>query len=156
MPHPLAPHSGQGDFDAAAIADDAPMLDALVLSAGAFPVLNRSENAFAEQAAFLRLKSPVIDGLRVFYFPLGPGTNRFRGGHGDSDVFDLVDLIQSEQFTRGFFGNHISFSWRAGPPSKLSVIRGWSKQWPASAGRAGWNTRLSHPCRGTAFPSPAR
>jgi len=44
------------------------MLDALVFSAGAFPVLDRAENAFAEQAAFFRLERAVIDGLGIFDF----------------------------------------------------------------------------------------
>jgi hypothetical protein len=36
--HALATHAGEGDLDAAAVADDALVLDALVLAAGALPV----------------------------------------------------------------------------------------------------------------------
>jgi hypothetical protein len=67
--HALAANAGEGNFDAAAIADDAAMLDALILSAGAFPVFDRAENAFAEETALFGFEGAVIDGLGVFEFP---------------------------------------------------------------------------------------
>jgi hypothetical protein len=42
--HAFAAHAGDGDFDAAAVADDALVLDALVLAAGAFPVARGPED----------------------------------------------------------------------------------------------------------------
>ena len=49
MAHALAAHLGMGDFHAATIANDAAVADALVLAAGAFPVLHgpkmRSQNS---------------------------------------------------------------------------------------------------------------
>ena len=75
--HALAAHARQRHFDAATVADDALVLDALVLSAGAFPVPDRTENALAEQAALLRLERAVIDRLRVLDFALGPRADRF-------------------------------------------------------------------------------
>src|SRR5439155_25572305 len=72
MAHAFAANAGERDLDAATIADDAAVLDALVLSARAFPVFDRPENAFAEQAAFFGLEGAVIDGLGVFDFPFGP------------------------------------------------------------------------------------
>ena len=71
--HALAAHAGQRHFDAATVANDAAMLDAFVLAARAFPVLDRTENAFAEQAAFFGLERAVVDGLGVLDFALGPG-----------------------------------------------------------------------------------
>ena len=97
MAHALATHAGEGHFHAATIANDATMLDALILSAGAFPVLDRTENALAEQAAFFRLERAVIDRLGVFDFPFGPGTDGFRRGDRNRDVLDLIDLVQAEQ-----------------------------------------------------------
>ena len=47
--HAFAADARQRHFDAATVADDAAMLDALVFSAGTFPVLDGTENAFAEQ-----------------------------------------------------------------------------------------------------------
>ena len=105
--HALAAHAGQGHLHAATVADDAAMLDALVLAAGAFPVLDRAENALAEQAALFGLERAVIDGLGVFDLALGPGPDGFGRGDGNGDVIHLVDLVQAEQFAGGFFGaNH--------------------------------------------------
>jgi len=69
--HALAAHFGQGDFDAAPVADDAAIPNALVLAAMAFPVLDGSENAFAEQAILFGLERAVVDG-----FGLGDFTPR--------------------------------------------------------------------------------
>src|SRR6185312_5796595 len=107
MAHALAANAGEGDFHAAAITNDAAVLDAFILSAGAFPVLHRTENAFAEQAALLGLERAVIDGLGVFDFPLGPGTNGFGRRDLDRDVLHLIHLVQTEQLSGIFFrANH--------------------------------------------------
>src|SRR5581483_10781282 len=96
--HALTADVGESHFDTAAIADNAAMLDAFILSAGAFPVLDGAENAFAEQAAFFRLERAVIDGLGILDLAFGPGTNGFRRGDRDRHVFHLVYLFQPEQF----------------------------------------------------------
>ena len=102
--HALAAHARERHFDAATIADDAAVLDALILSAGAFPVLDRTENALAEQAAFFRLERAVIDGLGVFDFALGPGPDGFRRGDGDRDVIEPRLTFSSPSNSRaGFF-----------------------------------------------------
>ena len=103
MAHALAANAGEGDFDAATVANDAAVLDPLVLAAGAFPVLDGAEDALAEQAALFGLESAVVDGFGVFDFPFGPGTDGIRRRDGDRDVFHLVDLVQAEQFSRAFF-----------------------------------------------------
>ena len=56
MAHALAAHLGPGDLDAAALADDALVADALVLAAVAFPVLGGTEDALAEEPVLLRLQ----------------------------------------------------------------------------------------------------
>ena len=43
MAHALAPHLRARDFDAALVADDALIADALILAAIAFPVLGRAD-----------------------------------------------------------------------------------------------------------------
>ena len=50
MAHAVAAHLRQRHFDAALLADDALVLHALVLAAQAFVVLDRPEDAGAEQA----------------------------------------------------------------------------------------------------------
>ncbi len=108
MAHAFAAHARESDLDTTTVADDAAMLDALILSARAFPILHRTENTLAEKAAFLRLECSVVDGLRVLHFTLGPGPNRFGRSDRNGDVFDLINLIQTKQLAGGFFGsNHI-------------------------------------------------
>ena len=63
VPHALAAHLRQGHFDAATVADHTAIADALVLPAMALPVLDRTEDALAEQAVLLGLERPVVDGL---------------------------------------------------------------------------------------------
>src|SRR5205823_10843438 len=61
--HALATDAAQGDFDAAAIADHSTVANSLVFAAVAFPVLDRTEDALAEQAILFRLERAVVDGL---------------------------------------------------------------------------------------------
>ena len=81
--HAVATHLGRGDLDAAALADDALKADALVLAAGALPVLGGTEDLLAEQAVLLGLEGTVIDGLRLLDLTVRPGTDLVGGGKGD-------------------------------------------------------------------------
>src|SRR5262249_31790871 len=56
MPHALAPHARERDLDRALLADDALVLHALVLAAQALVILDRPEDARAEQAVALGLE----------------------------------------------------------------------------------------------------
>jgi len=95
MAHALAAHAGERDLDAAAIADDAAMLDALEFAARTFPVFDRAENTFAEQAAFFRLERTIINCLRVLYLAFAPGADGIRGRNSDSYIIYLVNLVQT-------------------------------------------------------------
>ena len=66
--HALATDAGDGDFDAALVADDVLVLHLLVLAAVAFVVADRSEDALAEETVRLGLERAVVDGLRALYF----------------------------------------------------------------------------------------
>ena len=70
--HALATDAGMGHLDATAVTDDVLVLDALVLSAGTFPVLFRSENSLAEESILFRTVGPVVDGLGLFHLSVGP------------------------------------------------------------------------------------
>src|SRR5690606_30734668 len=93
--HALAADAAEGHLDAATVADDAAVLDALVLAAGALPVLDRTEDALAEAAALLGLGRAVVDGVGVLDLALGPLADGFEGGDRDGDVVDLVDLVEA-------------------------------------------------------------
>ena len=66
-------------FDAAAVADDALVLDALVLSAGALPVTGRTEDPLAEETALLRLERAVVDRLRILDLALATTSGSVSG-----------------------------------------------------------------------------
>ena len=83
--HALAPNAREGDLDAALLADDALVLHALVLAAQALVILDRSEDAGAEQAVALRLEGPIVDRLGLFDLAVGPGENLLRAGDRDPD-----------------------------------------------------------------------
>src|SRR5439155_10935013 len=64
MAHALTADLRDGDLDAALFADDSLVFHALVLAAQAFVILDRTEDASAEQAVTLGLERAVVDGLR--------------------------------------------------------------------------------------------
>ena len=90
--HALAPHLGPRDLDAALVADDALVAHALVLAAGALPVLRRTEDALAEQAVTLRLERAVVDRLRLRHLAARPGANLLRRGERDAHRVEIVNL----------------------------------------------------------------
>ena len=98
MAHALAPHPRQGDFDRALLADDALVLHPLVLAAQALVVLDRPEDARAEQTVALGLEGAVVDGLRLFDLAVGPGQNLFRARDRYPDlVKDLNRHLRAEK-----------------------------------------------------------
>jgi hypothetical protein len=76
MAHALAADLRDGDLDAALLADDALILHALVLAAQALVILDRTEDARAEQAVALGLERAVVDGLGLLDLAERPGTDR--------------------------------------------------------------------------------
>src|SRR6187401_1440428 len=88
MTHTLAPHARQRDLDRALLADDALVLHALVLAAQALVVLDRPEDARAEQAVALGLKGAVVDGFRLLDLAVGPRQNLLRRRDRDPDLVE--------------------------------------------------------------------
>ena len=72
MAHALAAHFRQRDFDAAFLADDAPMLQSLVFAAQAFVVSYRTEYAGAKQSVALWLERPVVDRFGLLHLTERP------------------------------------------------------------------------------------
>ena len=92
MPHALAAHLGQRHLHAALLADDAAELHPLVLAAQALVVLDRAEDARAEQAVALRLEGAVVDRLRLLDLAVRPGADLLRARHLDADLVEGRDL----------------------------------------------------------------
>src|SRR6202021_2251113 len=75
-------------LDRAPLADDALVLHALVLAAQALVILDRPEDARAEQAVPLGLEGAVVDGLGLFDLAVGPGQDLFRARDGNPDLVE--------------------------------------------------------------------
>jgi len=90
--HTLAPDLGAGDLDAAALTDDAPEPDALVLAAVALPVLGGTEDLLAEQPVLLRAQRPVVDGLGLLDLAVRPRADGLRRGQSDPQLVEVVDV----------------------------------------------------------------
>ena len=102
--HALAAHLAQGHFDAATVADHTAIANALVFAAMAFPVLDRTEDALAEQAVLLRLERAVVDRLGLGDFaprppvaePLKLQALALLGVLGSADLFRRSDADLNE------------------------------------------------------------
>src|SRR5246127_544392 len=90
MTHAVAAHLRQGDFDAAFLADNAAVLHALVLAAQALVILDRPEDAGAEQPIPLRLEGAVVDCLGFLDLAVGPGADALRAGDRDPDLVEAL------------------------------------------------------------------
>ena len=88
MAHAVAPNARQRHFDAAFLADDALVFHALVLAAQAFVILDRTEDARAEQTVALGLERAVIDRLRLLDLAERPGENLLRAGDRNLDLVE--------------------------------------------------------------------
>ena len=104
--HALAAHAAQRDFDAAAVADDALVLDALVFAAGALPVAGRPEDALAEQAAFFGLERAVVDRFGILDLALAPGADRVGRGDGDARPGRNRRRVPHRRFSRNVLFDH--------------------------------------------------
>src|SRR5438874_12703561 len=88
MAHAVAAHLRQGDLDAALLTDDAAVLHPLVLAAQALVILDRPEDAGAEQPVPLRLEGAIVDRLGLLDLAVGPGADALRAGDRDPDLVE--------------------------------------------------------------------
>src|SRR6185436_4011116 len=86
--HALAAHLGERHLHAALLADQALILHALVLAAQALVILDRPEDAGAEQPVPLRLEGAVVDGLGLLDLAERPRADALRPGDRDADVVE--------------------------------------------------------------------
>jgi hypothetical protein len=82
---------GEGDFNAALVADDAAVLHALVLAAEAFPIGDGSKDARAEQAIAFGLERAVVDRLRLGDLTVRPGADLLGAGKLNLDGVEVGD-----------------------------------------------------------------
>src|SRR5262249_3483166 len=92
--HALAPNLLPRHLDAAALADDPLVADALVLAAVALPVLRRTEDALAEETVTLGLECAVVDRLRLRSLAGRPVADLLAGCKPDPNRIEIVDVDQ--------------------------------------------------------------
>jgi hypothetical protein len=92
MPHPLTADFGAGDFYAAALADNALVLNLLVATARAFPVLYRTEYLLAKQPVALWPERTVVDGFGLLDLAVRPRKDVFAACDTDPDFVKNIDV----------------------------------------------------------------
>src|SRR5688572_24773740 len=107
MAHALATHLRERDFNAALLADHATILHALVLAAQALVVLDRAEDARAEQAVALRLEGTIVDRLRLLDLAIRPGADALRTGDRDADLIEGLGARGLPEHVHQFIIHHI-------------------------------------------------
>ena len=136
MAHTLTAHARQRNFNAALLAGNAAIFDALILTTRTLIVLLRTKNARTEQAVALGLEGTIVDGFRLFDLAVRPGPDFFRAGDRDTQSLKrrgwCVRVVQV-----GDFLAHIIRS--------LAVIRETdTSDWSASLNQINQaNTRVS-------------
>src|SRR6185312_12529466 len=125
------------------LADDALVLHALVLAAQALVILDRPEDARAEQAVALGLEGAVIDGFRLFDLAVGPRQNLLRARDRNADlVEDLSRRLRAEEI-HNFLVHRILRL----PTSPAAIVpfasRDRLKRGPASPARGRLNSLFS-------------
>ena len=93
MARPSAPDIRSGHFHTAPVADNAPVFNLLILTAGAFPVFNRTKNLFTEEAVFFGFKRTVVYRLRFLDFTVRRGHYHLRGRQGNGYRFLFSGLL---------------------------------------------------------------
>ncbi len=154
--HALAAHFGLRHFHAAFFADDAAVLEALVLAAQALVVFDRAKDLGAEQTIALGLEGTVVDGLGLFDFAIRPGTDFFWRGQANLDGIEvLIGLDLFEQVEQRFHDD--SFLKRVATRKNGQMaggLRGCGMRATPARGFSRVPARYQSPKTG--FPSPAR
>ncbi len=88
--HALAAHLAAGYLNAALVTDDTLVANSLVLAAVALEILGGPEYLLAEQTVLLRLQGAVVDGFRLGYLPIGPGTDLLRRSQRYADGVKVI------------------------------------------------------------------
>ena len=91
--HALTAYLGLRDLDTALLADDAAMLQALVLTTQAFVVLDGTEDLGAEQAVTLGFERAVVDRLGFLYLTERPRAHHVRRRQTDANRVEVINRV---------------------------------------------------------------
>src|SRR5207248_1857027 len=123
MAHALAPDARQRHFDRALFADDALVLHPLVLAAQALVILDRPEDAGAEQAVALGLEGTVVDGLRLLDLAVGPRQNLLRGRNRNPDLVEDLSRRRRIEEIHNFLVHRVLLACRSSPAANSKFQR---------------------------------
>src|SRR5205814_3656195 len=130
----LAAHLLPRHLDAAALADDPLVADALVLAAVALPVLGRTEDALAEEAVALRLQRPVVDRLGLGYLARRPVSDLLAGRKPDPDGIEIVDVQVA--LAPSFFSQSVLLIRSQSSSSRSAVSSASGPAWASASSSA--------------------
>src|SRR5713226_6420053 len=100
--HAVAPDLRQRYLDAAFLADDAAIFHPLVLAAQALVILDRAEDAGAEQTVALRLEGAIVDRLRLPDLAVGPRADALGAGDRDTDLVEALRAADLPEYVHQF------------------------------------------------------
>src|SRR6201994_4970316 len=135
MAHALAPDPRQRHFDRALLADDALVLHPLVLAAQALVVLDRPEDAGAEQAVALGLEGAVVDGLRLLDLAVGPRQNLLRGRDRNPDLVEDLSRRRRIEEIHNFLVHGLLLACRSSPAANSKFLGPPAPRPPAGRAR---------------------
>ena len=92
MAHALTANLGARNLNAAALADDALEANALVLAAGALPVLGGAKDLLAEQAVLFGLERTVVDGFGLLDLATRPAADILGACKRDAQGVEIVNV----------------------------------------------------------------
>ena len=90
--HPLPANFFLRYFNPTTVAHNPLVADPLVLTAIAFIILDRPEDALAEKTIALGFVRAVVDGFRLEHFAIGTLQNFIRRGQADGDAVKILIL----------------------------------------------------------------
>ena len=90
--HALTTNLGQRNFNATLFTDNTAMLKALVLTAQALVVLNRTKHSGTKQSVPFRFERTIVDRFGLFHFPKRPGPDHVRRGKADPQRIEFLGL----------------------------------------------------------------
>ncbi|CEG07608.1 hypothetical protein BN961_01006 [Afipia felis] len=121
--HALATDARQRDFDRALFADDALVLHPLVLAAQALVILDRPEDARAEQTVALRLEGAVVDGFRLFDLAVRPRQNLLRRRDRNPDLVEDLGRRRRVEKIHNLLVHRLLLACRSSPAANSRISR---------------------------------
>ena len=100
--HAVTAHLGQRDFNTALLTGDAFILHALIFTAQAFIVFDRTKNTRTEKTITFRFERTIVNRLRLFDFTERPGENFLRARQRNTDLVERLRWRSGIKYVQKF------------------------------------------------------